>query len=82
MSIDDCIDAYSNMMDKVFKKKAKRLKFNGDLQARFDTAELERCLKYVVRTYGMGKDENLLMQDHKLRCKVYVDCWQGYLSED
>ena len=75
MSIDDCIDAYSNMMDKVFKKKAKRLKLNGELQARFDTAELERCIKFVVKTYGMGRDENLLMQDHKLKCKVYVGCW-------
>jgi hypothetical protein len=70
MSIDDCIDAYANMMHRVFQKKAKRLKLNGDLQARFDTAELERCLKHVVRTYGMGRDENLLMQENKLKCKV------------
>ena len=70
MSIDDCIEAYSTMMDKVFKKKAKRLRLNGELQARFDTEELERCLKLVVKNYGMGRDENLLMQDHKLKCKV------------
>lgn len=70
MGIDDCIEAYSTMMDKVFKKKARLLSLNGDLQARFDTAELERCIKDVVKTYGIGKDENMLFQDRKLGCKV------------
>ncbi|RYO92031.1 hypothetical protein DL762_001860 [Monosporascus cannonballus] len=60
------------MMDGIFSKKARRFKLNGSVQARFDTAELERCIKSIVRTYGMGKDENLLMRDPNIGCKVFV----------
>ena len=70
MSINDCIEAYSSMMDGIFKKKARRFKLNGDVQARFDTPELERCIKRIVRTYGMGRDENQLMRDPNVGCKV------------
>ncbi|RYP25003.1 hypothetical protein DL765_000231 [Monosporascus sp. GIB2] len=82
MSVNDCIDAYASMMDGIFRKKARRFKLNGSVQARFDTAELERCIKSIVRTYGMGRDENLLMRDPNVGCKVFVCSTPKAVAED
>ncbi|RYP36266.1 hypothetical protein DL767_003419 [Monosporascus sp. MG133] len=72
MSVADCIAAYSKMMDGVFKKKQHRVDIRGQVQARFDTAQLERCIKSIVRQYGLGANENLLMRDGNLNCKVFA----------
>jgi len=50
MTVDQCIDAYVSMMDAVFKKKKHRFKnVKGELQARFDTVELEEAIKKVIK---------------------------------
>ncbi|RYP19453.1 hypothetical protein DL765_003354 [Monosporascus sp. GIB2] len=52
MSVADCIAAYSRMMDGVFKKKQHRVDIRGQVQARFDTAQLEGCIKSIVRQFA------------------------------
>jgi cell shape-determining protein MreC len=50
MTVDECIDAYVSMMDAVFKKKKHRFKnVRGELQARFDTRELEEAMKKIIK---------------------------------
>lgn len=40
MSIDECIDAYISLSDKVFRKKRHRVTVKGSIQGRFDSEEL------------------------------------------
>jgi hypothetical protein len=44
MTVDECIDAYTSLSDKVFEK-SHRVNMRGKIQGRFDTAELERAVK-------------------------------------
>ena len=82
MAIDQCIDAYVNMFDQVFKKKRLPVTIRGRIQDRFDTQALEKAIKEVVlnqcgRPNGA---ENALLQDgdgRNVRCKVY----EGILSK-
>lgn len=70
MSIDECITAYLKLSSRVFEKKAHRVKINGKLQGRFDSAELEKSIKEIV---GMSVgDQDALLKDANARCKVYV----------
>jgi hypothetical protein len=50
MNIDGCINAYTGMMDDIFKLKHKLLfkLFTGQVQPRFDSAILEKCIKKVI----------------------------------
>ena len=73
MNIDDCIEAFTEMMDEIFKQKAKipfKL-FSGKVKPRYDSATLERCIKKVVTNTGLPPDAKL--RDRKYsNCKVYV----------
>jgi hypothetical protein len=70
MNIDDCIAAYTSLSDRIFTKKRYRIKIDGKVQGRFDTAELERAIKDVIRRQGLLEDE-LLKQPDAGRCKAY-----------
>jgi hypothetical protein len=71
MYIDRCIDVYINMMDQVFKKKHSAIKINGQLQARFDTQELERAIKHVIVESGLPIDTTMRDRNADARhCKV------------
>ena len=71
MSVDDCIEAYLSLSDKVFQKKRGKLSLVGKIQGRFDSAELEQAIKRVVK--GQRLEENALLQDDlDAPCKVYV----------
>jgi hypothetical protein len=70
MDIDACIDAYTEMSDKIFQKKHHRVNaWNGQIQGRFDSDELERAIKEIVRNQGLDKDA-LLMDRLDTTCKV------------
>ncbi len=57
MTVDQCIDAYVSMMDAVFRKQKHRFKnVRGELQARFDTAELEKAIKKAIRNFKTRDD--------------------------
>ncbi|OCK98010.1 FabD/lysophospholipase-like protein [Cenococcum geophilum 1.58] len=72
MSIDGCIAAYTKMSDGIFKRKHHRVKlWNGQIQGRFDTPELERAIKEIVKKAGYEEDE-LLQNYENAPCKVFV----------
>jgi len=73
MSVDECIDAYINMMTKsrIFTKiRWHRVNMKGELQARYDTPALEASIKKIIRENSKEMSEDILMRDDTLRCKV------------
>jgi hypothetical protein len=71
MSIDDCIKAYISMSDSIFKKKRHRVTVKGKIQGRFDSEELERAVKRVIKAQGLQENE-LLKDTADAACKVSV----------
>lgn len=61
MSIDECIDAYLSLSDRIFQKKRHRVTIKGNIQGRFDSEELARAIKEVVT--GKGLQEDALLKD-------------------
>ena len=71
MTVDDCIDAYTSLFDKVFEKRNHRVNMRGKLQGRYDTAELELAVKQIL--VDCGFDEDVLLKDSPdVPCEVYV----------
>ena len=70
MSIDDCIDAYARLSDRVFQKQHHRVDFlRGKIQGRFNSGELEKAIKEIIVGQGFSEDE--LLQDlPDATCKV------------
>lgn len=48
MSIDECIDAYLALSDRIFQKKRHHVTIKGNIQGRFDSEELAQAVKEVV----------------------------------
>lgn len=71
MTIDECIDAYTSLSNKVFEKKSHRVTIKGMVQGRFDTAELERAVKQILRDRGFDPG-TLLKDSSSASCKVFV----------
>jgi hypothetical protein len=69
MSIDECIDAYLTLSDRVFIKKRHRVTVKGKTQGRFDSDELERAVKEVIAKQGLQEDA-LLKDAADAPCKV------------
>jgi hypothetical protein len=69
MSIDECIDAYLSLSDRIFQKKKHRVTINGNLQGRFDSEELARAMKEVVTEKGLQEDA-LLKDVSDEACKM------------
>jgi len=68
MTVDECIDAYTTLSDRVFEKKSHRVNLRGKLQGRFDSAELERAVNDIIASRGLGEDA--LLKDTDSSCKV------------
>ncbi|MCJ1310207.1 hypothetical protein MMC25_003869 [Agyrium rufum] len=71
MSIDECIDAYLSLSERIFRKKGHRVTIKGKIQGRFDSEELERAVKEVVTSKGFPEDA-LLKDASDAACKVFV----------
>ncbi|KAK3167171.1 hypothetical protein OEA41_010297 [Lepraria neglecta] len=71
MTIDDCIDAYISLSDRVFQKRRHRVTIKGNVQGRFDSDELERAIKEIVVRQGLEEDA-LLKHSRDAKCKVFV----------
>ena len=69
MSVDECIDAYLSLSDRVFQKKRHRVTIKGSIQGRFDSEELEQAVKEVVTAQGLQEDA-LLKDASDDACKV------------
>jgi hypothetical protein len=70
MSVADCIAAYLSLSDRVFRKTQHRVTVKGQVQGRFDTAELARAVKEIVEQQGLQADA-LLKDESTTACKVY-----------
>ena len=69
MSVEDCIAAYSALSKDVFVKKRMLLNFKGNVQARFDTAALEKAVLKYIEAADLPK--NALMWDtDEIQCKT------------
>jgi hypothetical protein len=68
MSVDECIGAYLSLSDDIFHKKRHRVTVKGKVQGRFDSEELERAVKAIVKERGY--DEEVLLKDDPGACKV------------
>jgi hypothetical protein len=61
MSIDESINAYLSLSDRIFQKKRHRVTIKGNMQGRFDEEELARAIKEVVT--GKRLQEDALLKD-------------------
>jgi hypothetical protein len=69
MSINECIDAYISLSDRIFQKKRHLVTIKGNIQGRFDSEELARAVREVVT--GKGLEEDALLKDASDNvCKV------------
>ena len=69
MSVDDCIEAYLSLSDRIFQKKRHRVTMKGNIQGRFDSEELARVVKEVIKGQGLEEDA-LLKEGPEAECKV------------
>jgi len=69
MSIDDSIDAYLSLLDRIFQKKRHRVTVKASIQGRFDSEELARAVKEVIKQQGLQED-TLLKDAPEAACKV------------
>ncbi|KAI9676684.1 MAG: hypothetical protein M1829_003003 [Trizodia sp. TS-e1964] len=80
MSIDDCIDAYLQLSDRIFQKKRHRVTVVGKIQGRFDSDELELAVKEVIKAQGVPEGA-LSKDDPGTACKVFVCATSKETSE-
>jgi patatin-like phospholipase/acyl hydrolase len=69
LTVDECIDEYKKLSDKVFTKLHHRVKVNGNTQGRFDHEALVVGVQDLLERKGLSKDE-LLKDDSKDSCKT------------
>lgn len=71
MSVDDCIDAYIRLMEKVFKKRehVSFIGWLGGVKPRFSSAGLKEAITEVLKAKGIAHDELFETNKHP-GCKV------------
>jgi len=69
MGIDECIDAYLHLSDRIFQKKRHKVAVKSKIQCRFDSDELEWAVKEVITKHGLQEDA-LLKDISNAACKV------------
>ena len=71
MGVDECISAYSELMESVFGEKSSRLPigWTGGTKAKFDSKKLKNAIEGVITHQGISKTDPL--NDEQPRgCKV------------
>ena len=69
MSVDECKQAYMDMMKAIFVKKHSRISFpKPKVRGQFDTMVLEEAIKTVVKDRGIHVDSLLFWPQGK--CKM------------
>lgn len=53
MSINECIDVYLSLSDRIFTKKSHRVTIKDKIQGRFDSDELEQAVKEVITKHRL-----------------------------
>jgi hypothetical protein len=59
MSVDECISAYSTLMEAVFEKKSSRLPidWSGRIGAQFDLTKLKEAIDKVIIDHGASRTD-------------------------
>jgi patatin-like phospholipase/acyl hydrolase len=74
MSVDQCIEAYTGMMDAIFDPKdKKKLPFkirNGKVQPQYKTKHMEQAIKQVMSNAGWTSDDRFRGSKNSA-CKTY-----------
>ena len=70
MTVDECIEAYVTLCDRIFQKQRHRVTIKGKVQGRFDTDELERAIKEIIKKQGRLEDALLKDDAPDAKCKV------------
>ena len=70
MTVEECIEAYSTLMQRVFEKKVNRsfIDIMGGVKPRFSSKALEDAIADVIRARGRSPDEKF--ESAKPHCKV------------
>jgi hypothetical protein len=71
MSVTNYIIAYLSLSDRVFRKTRHQVTAKGKVQGRFDSEELARAVREIVKQRGLP-DDALLKDAPNAGCKVYV----------
>jgi hypothetical protein len=61
MSVDESIEAYLSLSDRIFQKKRHRATVKGKIQGRFDLEELALAVKKIIKAQSL--DEESLFED-------------------
>ena len=69
MTIDDCIDAYVSLSDRVFQKTKSSITLTGRARGKFDIKKLEEAIKEIIVKSGLEVDA-LLDGTEDSKCKV------------
>lgn len=69
MDVSACLEAYLEISDKVFVKKAHRLDWKGEVQARFSSDKLKAAIIKVIKDEGYEPDM-ALVEKQEPKCKV------------
>jgi hypothetical protein len=69
MSVDESIEAYLSLSDRIFQKKRHRVTVKGKIQGRFDSEELAVAVKKVIKAQGLD-EESLFKDEADIACKV------------
>jgi hypothetical protein len=69
MDVQDCINAYISLSERVFKQEHHRVNWKGQVQGRFDHHALEEAIKEVTVAAGLTEDA-LLKDESSGGCKV------------
>ncbi|RDL30230.1 uncharacterized protein BP5553_10508 [Venustampulla echinocandica] len=73
MDVDECIAAYSDLAEAVFHQKKSRLPFNlkGKVQAKFDSAKLEKAVRETIKNKSISGTE-LFDNGTERGCRTFV----------
>ncbi|CAN9172819.1 unnamed protein product [Alternaria alternata] len=80
MSVADCITTDLSLSDRVFRKTEHRVTVKGKVQGRFDSEELARAVREVVKQQALPEDA-LLQDASDAGCKVFVCATSKETSE-
>lgn len=69
LSVDECIEEYKTLSDKVFTKLHHRATVNGKIRGRFDHEALVAGVQKLLERKGFSRDE-LLKDDSENGCKT------------
>lgn len=64
MDVDECIEAYKELMKAVFEKKKSLLAvgFRGQIKSRFSSKALEKAIKGVIEKRGISLNEHFCVK--------------------